>query len=916
MTPGNETLHDVVELLPMTVARPQLALARARAIIAARPGPMQESIARHATGIVLRDLGDLDAARQELRVALRLARLAGDPNREADVMTTLGTVLVKSGRTSAGLAAIDAASEQADGLTRGMVLMRRGGVLHEVGRHNAALRDLRRALAIFRQAGDVMWEGRTRTWLGLAHLALGSTERADAEFAEAERLFARTDQELEVAKAVHNRALVAFRAGDLPAALRHLDAAATRYAELDIPMPDLALDKCAVLRAAGLPAEAFDEADSALADLDRRRGQATKKAELTLAAARGALAAGFLTIASERAVAARRAFATQRRGWWEAHARLLELQARFGSQASSVSPRSAKRAAIRLSELRSDEAPQAWLLAGRVALTRGTIADALRCLDVAAAVRRRKAPALTRVVGWEAAALRAEAAGDSRAVFAACRRGFEVLQEHRLALGATELRARATTHGAELAAIALRAALRTRSPRVLLDWSERWRATELSAPAPRPEADPEIRADLAALREVTRRLDELRDMMRPGLQTAPLTSHLLREQTRLESAIRSRTLRTASSQLPAPAPAPGPDGPAGMQEGAQWDIGDTQEGADASIGDAAEGAQWTIGGMLEALGDVRLVELVQVDGRLHVLVCGGGQVRRFAAGDVTEAAREIDFARFGLDRFAQGELGEPPAEAVAALDGAGRRLQELLLGEAARHLGSGAVVIVPPGRLHAVPWVLLPELRDRVFSVSPSARAWVAGRLTRPFGTSRVLVYGPDLASGRAEVRTLARDYGGATVLGDGTATAEGVLAAVDGARLAHIAAHGTFRADSPLFSSLLLDDGPLTVYDVEALRRAPYQLILPVCESGVQEPAGADELLGLAAALLPRGTVGIVASVVRVNDQAASRVMLGLHERLREGASLAEALRDARQAVHDDPLSVAAGWSFVALGA
>jgi AbrB family looped-hinge helix DNA binding protein len=80
------------------------------------------------------------------------------------------------------------------------------------------------------------------------------------------------------------------------------------------------------------------------------------------------------------------------------------------------------------------------------------------------------------------------------------------------------------------------------------------------------------------------------------------------------------------------------------------------------------------------------------------------------------------------------------------------------------------------------------------------------------------------------------------------------VLAAIDGAGLAHIAAHGTFRADSPMFSSLRLDDGPMTVHDLERLRRAPFRLILPSCESGLLVPASADELLGLASALLPLG--------------------------------------------------------------
>ena len=139
--------------------------------------------------------------------------------------------------------------------------------------------------------------------------------------------------------------------------------------------------------------------------------------------------------------------------------------------------------------------------------------------------------------------------------------------------------------------------------------------------------------------------------------------------------------------------------------------------------------------------------------------------------------------------------------------------------------------------------------------MAPSARAWCRGEYRRPFGLDKtVLVSGPGLGAASTEVRTLAGQYGQATVLAGGSATTARVLAAIDGAGLAHIAAHGTFRADSPMFSSLRLDDGPMTVYDLERLRRAPFRLILPSCESGVLAPAGADELLGLATALLPLG--------------------------------------------------------------
>jgi hypothetical protein len=323
---------------------------------------------------------------------------------------------------------------------------------------------------------------------------------------------------------------------------------------------------------------------------------------------------------------------------------------------------------------------------------------------------------------------------------------------------------------------------------------------------------------------------------------------------------------------------------------------------------------------------------VVADGDLHVLVCGGGRIRRLAAGAAAEAAREVDFARFGLNRIARAGLGlmtEPAEEALAALVVAGRRLEALLLGAARDELGDGPLVVVPPGRLNAVPWGLLPSLAGRAVSVAPSARAWCRARTAGPFGLDKtVLVAGPGLGAASTEVRTLAAEYGCATVLAGGSATTARVLAAIDGAGLAHIAAHGTFRADSPMFSSLRLDDGPMTVHDLERLRRAPFRLILPSCDSGLLVPAGADELLGLASALLPLGTAGIVASVAQVNDRAAAPLMLALHRRLRSAGPseglcpgvLAAALRDARadacHAAAGDPVVTAAGWSFIALGA
>jgi hypothetical protein len=570
--------------------------------------------------------------------------------------------------------------------------------------------------------------------------------------------------------------------------------------------------------------------------------------------------------ARERAERARRMFRGQDRSLWEARCAVVLVQARYlaGDHTARLLSQ-ADQLAFRLASYRSDEAPRAHLLAGRIALARGRAADADRHLEHAARSRRQGSP-LARSVGWIARALQAQARGDGRALLSACRRGLDAVDAHRLTLGATELRAHATAHGAELAAVGQREVLRRGDLRQLLLWTERWRATVHDLPRVTPPDDADLVAELSALREATRRLDD-------DHTTRAARSVLQRERRRLENAVRARVLRTAGTSS-----------------------------RDLPRLDVEE--------LFAALGDTVLVELIEIDGFLHVLTAADRKLRLHAVGRTP--GREVDTARFLLRRLAYGGA----VGTGSMLDQVGRRLEGSLLGAAAADVGDRPVVVVPPGRLHAVPWALLPSLRFRAVSVAPSAATWLRAVRTEPPGRRDVtLVVGPGLGTGGAEVPLLAERYPGATVLGGGTATAERVLASLDGAWLAHIASHGTFRADNPLFSALGLDDGPLTVHDLERLRRAPYRLILSSCDSGAAAPVGADELLGLVSSLEPMGAAGIAASVVQVNDAAVVPLMLALHEALATGATLPEALLTARTAAADDPVSAATGLAFVALG-
>jgi CHAT domain-containing protein len=223
-------------------------------------------------------------------------------------------------------------------------------------------------------------------------------------------------------------------------------------------------------------------------------------------------------------------------------------------------------------------------------------------------------------------------------------------------------------------------------------------------------------------------------------------------------------------------------------------------------------------------------------------------------------------------------------------------------------------VIVPTGSLHELPWPMLPSLRGRPLTVAPSAGIWRAlQERHRRRGRKVTLVAGPRLRYAAAEIRDLHVLYPDATVLAGADATVAGVLRALEGADVAHVACHGRFRADSPLFSALDLVDGPASAYELQRLRRPPELIVLSACDMATADARPGDELVGFAAALLDVGTRTVIASVVPVPDAGARRLMLKLHTALRSGTPPAGALAAAQAALAP---AVPALTGFICLGA
>jgi tetratricopeptide (TPR) repeat protein len=875
-----------VEDLPLrALSRPRDTARVAERMLAATRDPYVRSYAGQALGIATREMGDVAQAVRYLRTALAAAASCGD-ERKADVEASLGITLAYAGRSKEGLRHLDAALSQASGVPAARIRLRRGNLLGILGRTSEAIEEHRRAARTLGAAGDSLWEARALSNLGLALIHRGDAPRAEDALTRAEALLADAGQTFEAANVRSNRGLVASLYGQVPEALAHYDAAESMYADTGVRSAELSEVRCSAFLAVGLYDDALRHGQEAVGLLRSQGAAAAYRADALVRAAQAALAAGDPQIAREYATEAVRLFRRQGRGRGETLARLTIVRARFASGERSRRLLSdAANLAAAADRHRMAEAVEAHLLTGQVALALGDAAAANPHLLRTARARSRGS-ALNRVIGWHAAALRAEAAGSRRALFAACERGLQVIDAYQLTLGAAEMRAAATTHGAALTTIAVREALTADDPFMLLRWAERWRARTFAIPPVRPPDDDEFAAELAMLRQITRHISQATVEGRP-------VGALERERRRLEDEVRGHVLRTSGSAA------------------------------------KADAQHLDIDGILAALGETRLVEIVRLEDRIHVLVATSAGVRHHVAGTWDAAVRAAEFSRFVLRRLAYRTRPEPANSAMggvrselartglASLETLGTRLQEQILAMAVDDLDDGRIVIVPPAALHPVPWGLLPALGNRAVTVAPSALAWLHARGIKPPGDRTVaVVVGPGLKGAEAELVALADRYAHADILAAGMATVEKVLVSLEGRWLAHIAAHGTFRPDNPLFSSLLMEDGPLTVHDLQRLGRAPYRLVLSCCDSGVTASAGADELLGLVAALGQLGTAGVLAPVVPVNDAATVQISLALHEQLATGATASQALRDVRLSTGDDPCSYATARAYVAFGA
>jgi CHAT domain-containing protein len=302
---------------------------------------------------------------------------------------------------------------------------------------------------------------------------------------------------------------------------------------------------------------------------------------------------------------------------------------------------------------------------------------------------------------------------------------------------------------------------------------------------------------------------------------------------------------------------------------------------------------------------------------IGAFVWAGGELRAVRAfASLPEVQRLLQRLEAQWERFRVG--GAFAGQHLPLLEQSARRaltaLYTALIVPVAALLGSQGgdapaprqLTIVPHGPLHQAPFHALFDgeryLVDQfeiAYVPSATVLALLAGRPQRPGG--RALVVGvpdPSIPAVAAEVERVAQRLDDATVLLGANATRAALHADSGQYAHLHLACHGQFRSDNPLFSALKLHDGWLTAADVLRLHLDGARVVLSACESGRSQVLGGDEILGFARAFLGAGASTLVVSLWLAQDETTAALMTAFYAGLRQGLSSAAALRDAQLAL------------------
>ncbi len=271
---------------------------------------------------------------------------------------------------------------------------------------------------------------------------------------------------------------------------------------------------------------------------------------------------------------------------------------------------------------------------------------------------------------------------------------------------------------------------------------------------------------------------------------------------------------------------------------------------------------------------------------------------------VSRAVNLLRMLRFQISKFKLGAEYTQTFEKsmLSVVQSHLRQLYEEVLAPVRASLPARHLIIVPHGVLHYLPFHALLDdtgylIDSFTISYAPSASVFAYCQQKPMHATGAPLVLGvPDARAPLIlqEVRAVADILPDAELIIGSGANELALRQKGLQSRLVHIATHGRFRQDNPMFSGIRLGDAYLNLYDLYELKLNAELVTLSGCATGMNVVAPGDELLGLIRGLLFAGAHSLLLSLWDVHDQSTADFMACFYRLLQAGKNKASALQGA----------------------
>lgn len=272
-----------------------------------------------------------------------------------------------------------------------------------------------------------------------------------------------------------------------------------------------------------------------------------------------------------------------------------------------------------------------------------------------------------------------------------------------------------------------------------------------------------------------------------------------------------------------------------------------------------------------------------------------------ATREVLDTLRLLRLNLNAAARSASERLPRLTANAQALLQRLYQGLAAPLVSVAGRY---ARWIVVPCGPLHYLPFQALFDgaeylIQRHEISYLPGASLLRYCQEPRPAGGGAAVFghsLGGQLPNAVFEAQSIHQLLGGDLFV-EQEATPACFRANAARRRVVHLAAHGSFRPDNPLFSGLALTDGWLTTLDIFNLRLDASLVTLSACQTGRSVVGGGDEVLGLMRSLLYAGAASLALTQWTVEDRTTAELMQRFYRGLAQGERKGNALRQAQLA-------------------